>query len=227
MTKNLLTSALFAGVAAGLVAAALQFGFVIPALLEGELYESGQRVHFAADGAPQGERGGPGLGTDYARHAMTAGFNLVAYTGFGLILVALMALADRRGIAVSPRAGLVWGLAGFVAVQLAPAFGLPPELPGTPAADLGARQAWWLGTAAASAAGLGLIAFARGLLPVAGVLLLALPHLIGAPQPERYSGVAPPELSAHFVSLSLGASAAAWAVLGLLCAWFWTRSRDA
>ena len=219
MTKNLLTSALFAGVAAGLVAAALQFGFVIPALLEGELYESGQRVHFAADGAPQGERGGPGLGTDYARHAMTAGFNLVAYTGFGLILVALMALADRRGIAVSPRAGLVWGLAGFVAVQLAPAFGLPPELPGTPAADLGARQAWWLGTAAASAAGLGLIAFARGLLPVAGVLLLALPHRIGAPPPDRYSGVAPLDLDTIVD--------AAAALLALLRAWFWTRGRDA
>ena len=40
MTKNLLTSAVLAGVAAGLIAALLQLTFVIPHLMEGELYEN-------------------------------------------------------------------------------------------------------------------------------------------------------------------------------------------
>ncbi len=46
MNQKLLTSAVFAGVAAGLIAALLQFVFVIPALLEGELFETGARVHW-------------------------------------------------------------------------------------------------------------------------------------------------------------------------------------
>ena len=53
MTRNLLASAVFAGVAAGLLAALVQFVFVIPTLLEGELYETGARVHFAENGTPQ------------------------------------------------------------------------------------------------------------------------------------------------------------------------------
>ena len=49
MAKNLFVSAICAGIAAGLLASVLQFTFVIPLLLEGELYETGARVHFGAD----------------------------------------------------------------------------------------------------------------------------------------------------------------------------------
>jgi cobalt transporter subunit CbtA len=224
MTRNLLTSALFAGVVTGLIAALLQFAYVIPALLEGELYESGARVHFASQGVAQSERGSPGLGGDLGRHVMTLGFNMITYVGFALILLALMALAERPGTPVTPRAGLIWGLAGFFAVQLAPAIGLPPELPGTPAADLAARQAWWLGTVLASGAGIGLIAFARGWLALLGIALIAAPQIVGAPHPADYTGTAPPELAAQFVSLSLGAAAISWAALGYLSAWFWARA---
>ncbi|MCG6904621.1 MAG: CbtA family protein [Rhodobacter sp.] len=227
MTRNLLTSAIFAGLAAGVLAAALQFVFVIPVLLEGELYESGQRVHFATDGSPQSDRGAPGIGNDFARHTMTLGFDLVTYTGYGLILMGLMALGERNGIAISARAGLVWGLAGFIAVQLAPALGQPPDLPGTPAGAVGPRQAWWAATILCSAVGLALLAFARSWLAAIGVVLLALPHLIGAPQLDTYWGVAPPELSAEFATLSLGAAAAGWTALGFFCGLFWERARDA
>ena len=59
------------------------------------------------------------------------------------------------------REGLLWGLGGFAVFMLAPSLGLPPELPGMPAAELGPRQVWWLLTAAATAAGLALLAFRR------------------------------------------------------------------
>jgi predicted cobalt transporter CbtA len=49
MVKNLFVSAICAGIAAGLLASVLQFTFVIPVLLEGELYETGARVHFSTD----------------------------------------------------------------------------------------------------------------------------------------------------------------------------------
>lgn len=224
MSKNLLTSAVFAGVAAGLIAALLQFMFVIPALLEGELFETGARIHFGADGSPQSERGAPALGGDFTRHAMTVGFNVVTYVGFAFLMLAAMAFAELRGLAtITPKQGIVWGLAGFVAIQLAPAIGLPPVLPGTIGAEVDARQAWWLGTIVASVVGLWIVAFTRGPLALAGVGLLAVPHLIGAPQLDTFWGVAPPELAAQFVTYSLGSAAAGWTALGFLAAWFWTR----
>jgi len=224
MTKHLLTSALIAGLAAGLLAALLQFAFVVPSILEGELYESGARVHFA-DGVIQSERAAPGLGDDLGRHLMTVAFDVVTYIGYGLILAGLMSMAILRGLTLSARSGLIWGFAGFIAVQLAPAIGLPPELPGTIAADLVARQIWWFATVLATAGGLGLIAFGRGILPLGGIALILAPQLIGAPQPPAYYGVAPPELAAHFATLSLGTAAAGWSILGFAVAYFLSRDQ--
>lgn len=224
MTKHLVSSAIFAGLVAGLCAALLQLLFTTPLLLEGELFETGARIHFAGSGAaPQSEAGGVSLAGQPMRHMLTATMDLVTYTGFALLMVAGFALAERRGIRVTPRAGLVWGLAGFLAIQLAPAVGLPPELPGTTAADLVARQFWWAATAAASVAGLALIAFGdlpKGLI---GAALILLPQMVGAPHLNTYFGIAPPELSAQFATASLGVAAASWAILGLVAAYFWSR----
>lgn len=214
MTKNLFVSAICAGIAAGLLASALQFKFVIPVLLEGELYETGARVHFGTDGSPQSDRGTPPLAGDWLRHSMTVAFNIVTYTGYGLLLAAMISFASLKGITTTAKQGLIWGLCGYIAVQLAPAISLPPELPGTIAAEVGQRQLWWISTILASAAGLGLIAFGHSYLPLAGVVLMAIPHLLGAPHLDTFFGVAPPELAAEFATLSLGAAAAGWVLLG-------------
>ena len=66
--------------------------------------------------------------------------------------------------------------------------------------------------------GLGLIAFGRSYLPVAGIILMAIPHLLGAPHLDTFFGVAPPELAAEFAALSLGAAAAGWVMLGYVVA---------
>lgn len=227
MLKHMLTGGTIAGAVAGLVAAALQFVFVIPLILEAELYETGARVHFGA-GAPQSPAGAPPLGTDWARHFLTIGFDVVAYTAFGLMLTALIAYAAMRGVRITARQGLVWGIAGFIAIQLAPAIGLPPELPGTINADINARQIWWALTVLSSAGGLGLLAFGRGL-PVilAGATLLIAPQVIGAPKLDTYFGVVPPELSAEFAVRSLAVAAAGWSLLGFVAAWLWGRGADA
>lgn len=216
MLKNLLTGALVAGVAAGLVSAALQFSFVIPLILEGELYETGARIHFGA-GSPQSPAGTPGLGTDWGRHLMTVTFDVISYTAYALILTGLMALAMRQGHAVGARRGAVWGLAGFLAVQLAPAVGLPPELPGTIAGEVGPRQAWWSFAILSTAGALWLFAFVPKVWAVAvGVVLVLLPHIIGAPHLDTYFGVAAPELAAEFATRSLGFAAIGWTVLGTI-----------
>ena len=127
MLKKLLTGALIAGVASGVIAAALQFAFVIPYILEGELYETGARVHFGA-GSPQSPSGAPGLGNDWSRHLMTVTFDVVSYTAYALILLAAMSLGEERGAVIDGRWGILWGVAGFVAFHLAPGFSLAPEV---------------------------------------------------------------------------------------------------
>jgi len=103
-----------------------------------------------------------------------------------------------------------------------------PELPGTAAADLGQRQSWWIGTAAATGLGLALLVFARHwLFKVIGVVLLAVPHVIGAPQPDVHQSLAPEALETQFKIASWVTNAAFWLALGLLSAWLYRRSSHA
>lgn len=227
MLKNILTSAVFAGASVGVIAALLQFWLVTPALMEGELFETGARVHFSTDGTTQSEAGHGSIWEEPSRHFMTIGFNIVTFTGFAFLLVAGFALADRAGHAVTEKQGFVWGLAAFLALQLAPAIGLPPELPGTPAAEVGLRQVWWIATVLCTAVGLSLIAFGANFVALGtGLVLILLPHIVGAPHLDTYFGVAPPELSAHFVGLSLGTAALSWALLGFIAATLWVRAQE-
>ena len=222
MFTRILVSGLFAGFAAGLIAALLQLVFVQPVLLHAELYEGGQLTHFGAAKAAGAQTAIGGI--DLVRDGLSVLFTTLIYTGYSLILVAAMALAEDRGIRITVRQGLLWGVAGFAAVQFAPAVGLPPELPGSAAAEMGLRQVWWFGTVGATAAGLALIAFGKGWTSrgIAAVLILA-PHVIGAPHPETFSGPVPPELAGMFAGRALGVGLVAWVLLGLFAAWFWIR----
>ena len=84
-----------------------------------------------------------------------------------------------------------------------------------PAADLLSRQVWWVGTIAATAAGIGLFSLREeAWTKIAAVVLIAFPHLIGAPEPlSQVSGV-PPALSAAFAANSLAAAAIFWCAIG-------------
>jgi hypothetical protein len=145
--------------------------------------------------------------------------------GFGLILVACLALYGRP---IDRSQGVCWGLAGFAVFTLAPALGLPPEAPGGMTADLADRQAWWIFAGAAAACGLGLLRFGKAWpWRLVGIGALILPHLVGAPTPERFGGGAPPELTARFAATSIAVSAIFWALLGWLTAVFYERSQNA
>ena len=232
MFRRLLTIALVAGLASGLLVTALQMSQVWPLILAAETFEGAEptQAHHhgagsadAATHAAHIEAWAPEDGAE--RMAYTLLFNLVAGFGFALLINAGLALARASGRDVDPLSGLLWGLAGFVAFALAPALGLPPELPGMPAADLLARQIWWLATVLASLAGIALIVLPRrAFLALLGVGLLVLPHVVGAPHadPAEISKV-PPALAAHFVAASLVSAAVFWATLGTLSGWLQRR----
>ncbi|MDF1790568.1 MAG: CbtA family protein [Thalassobaculaceae bacterium] len=222
MFSRILTSALLAGAGAGLIAAFLQLWFLQPVLLHAELYEQGRLVHFGAASAVPAHLDLGGL--DPLRDGLTLFFTLLIYAGYALLLVALMSLAEQRGVAITARSGLVWGLAGFAVLHLAPGFSLAPEVPGVAAAAVGPRQIWWFVTVFAAGGAAWLIAFggswrAWG----AAVLLLLAPHVVGAPEPDHFAGTAPPELAALFAARSYGVAMAGWVLLGVLAGYFWSR----
>jgi cobalt transporter subunit CbtA len=217
MFFRVFASAVIAGLLAGLVLTGLQLAVTSPLILTAETFETvtpppagGDHQHDAEE-AIEGPK----------RMLFTGIATVSTGVGFALLLVAAMAL---RGRGVDARTGLLWGAAGFAVFALAPGFGLPPELPGSVAAELAPRQAWWLATAAATAIGLWGIAFTRHwALVVGGIVLIALPHLVGAPHPPEGVGRVPPELAAHFTAASLGLAAVFWLLLGAIAGGLFNR----
>lgn len=222
MFTRIITSALLAGAGAGFIVSLLQLGFVQPVLLHAELYETGQLVHFGSASVISAHQDLGGF--DALRDGLSIAFTIAIYCGYALILVAAMALATERGKVINARNGMVWGIAGFIAVHLAPGFTLAPEVPGVAAADVYARQIWWFATVAAAAVSMWLIGFGKGWLAwsIAAALLLA-PHIIGAPEPDTFTGPVPTEIGALFASRALGVGLAAWVLVGLFAGYFWNR----
>jgi cobalt transporter subunit CbtA len=148
------------------------------------------------------------------RHSLTAAANILTAIGFSLLLAGIYAL---RGGAVNWHEGLLWGLGGFVVFTVAPSLGLPPELPGVPAASLEVRQVWWIATSAATASGLGLIFLRRSAwAAILGFCLIVLPHLFGAPELADAHTEVPDALSHRFVVAVTITSLLFWALLGCL-----------
>ncbi len=218
--RHLLLTALVAAFIAGVTVFAVQSAKVVPLIIAAEAYEEAAPTPAEPAGhAHTSEAWEPAEG--FERQAYTALADLLVAFGFALVLTGLFALRGRR---VDARQGLLWGLAGFAVFAGAPALGLPPELPGSQAAELGLRQFWWFGTVLATGAGLALLVLQSRVLPrAAGVVMMALPHLVGAPHPHEAAGTAPPELVAQFIVASLITSAVFWVVLGSSAGWLYGR----
>lgn len=225
--KHMLSSALIAGFVAGLLCAVLQYFLVEPDILLAERYETGELTHFSVTGeatatesAGQTHDTAASAESSAKRQALTVLFSVLTWCGYALLLLGGIRLAEQTGSTIGPAQALLWGLAGFLTFQMMPALGLAPELPGTPAADLNARQVWWAATAIATAAGLWFIAYGSAVWQrIAGAGVLAAPHIWGAPKVAGYGGIVPPELAAAFASHSLGVFLITWLVLaGVLVA---------
>lgn len=217
MFARILTSGLIAGASAGFLAALLQLAFVQTVLLQAELFESG-----ALSFNPGMDWPAVPFSFEPQRDGLSILFTMLIYAGYGLILVALMSLAEERHALVTARTGILWGIAGFVTVHLAPGFSLAPEVPGASAADVSARQIWWFAAVIASGLALWLIAFGKSwVVWGAAVILLLAPHIVGAPQPNTLAGPVPPEIAALFAARAFGVGLAAWALLGLVAGALW------
>jgi cobalt transporter subunit CbtA len=233
MLMRILATGLMAGVLSGGIVAGLQYVTTTPLILKAEVYEKTGAGHDHGKGAAAPAHSHDGAATaseadewepeeGLQRTAFATLATVSAGVGFAFILLALI-LAS--GVTPTARTGLAWAAAAFAATGLAPALGLPPELPGSASAELIGRQLWWAGTVAATGIGLWLIARASNAPLVGiGIALIVLPHVIGAPHPHVLKSEVPAEIAGHFTASSLVVQAVLWALVGAIAGWLWQRT---
>jgi cobalt transporter subunit CbtA len=230
MFRNIVISAFGAGLAVCVAISLVQAFTTAPLILHAEEFEGAAALHdhpsavagettSAAAPTHEAEEWAPANGVERVFFTVLA--NFVVGVAVALMILAAMML---KGEPIDLWRGLLWGLGGFVAVSLLPSLGLPPELPGTPAAEIFSRQVWWLGTAAASAVGIALLVFGRGWpWQLGGFVLLVAPHLIGAPEPPSHEVSYPRALAGEFVVASMVVSALLWTLAGAAGGWLHQR----
>lgn len=240
MIRRVLLAAIMAGLAAGVVMGVIQHVRLTPLILHAEQFETtdGHGHDSGSAGAgvvplpaqdvenePQHDASAWAPKDGWERTLYTTLTAMLSSAGFALLLTGVSFLV---AIPVTRGNGLLWGLCGFLAVSLAPAIGLPPELPGMPAAGLVARQAWWIGTIFCTGLAIWLVVAGTHRLSLWGATALALlPHVLGAPRPLPESSALPATLAAEFATSSLGANLVMWLLIGLFLAIALTRLEEA
>ncbi|HEV7277312.1 MAG TPA: CbtA family protein [Devosiaceae bacterium] len=225
MFRNLFAAAVVAALCAGLLFTLIQQVRLTPLIIAAESFEGAPEAHtHAAEAVPHTHEDGtvahshgddewmPQDGIERTGYTVLA--NVLAAAGYALVIGAVALLA---GLPINGKTGFLWGIGGYAAFSLAPAFGLPPGLPGMAVADTLARQVWWW--SAAIATGAGLLAVARWRTSWAvglAAVLIALPHVIGAPQPPDEATAVPANLAVGFAAAVLFANAAMWVALGVV-----------
>jgi cobalt transporter subunit CbtA len=217
--RETVLAAIVAGLIAALVFTVVQSVWVTPLILQGETYEDAAEAasaHHEAE-SPSAEahhdenEWKPQDG--WQRTLFTFGANLLMGVGYSFVLVALYLLWREPKNTLG---GALYGLAGFIVFFAAPGLGLPPELPGTAAAELSMRQQWWAMTAVATAAGLFLFfSQRRWWVRILAVAIIVAPHLVPAPQPAVEASLAPAELQSQFRLATTVCNALFWLSLGL------------
>jgi len=207
--QRLFFLALAAGVISGVFASALNIVINVPMILEAEVFEHTSE-HMTAGGQAPHEHG---EGTASGRNLLTVTAMILAFAGYAFLVTVV---AEVSGGLKSWWSGLLWGAGGFLAVGFVPALGLPPELPGMPAADLVQRQLWWLSCAACTAGALLLIARdQRAPAYLLSALLLAAPFLFGAPVAPDTESLVPDDLHRLFVLGTLSTGFLSWLAMGV------------
>ena len=229
MLGRTIATALAAGIIAGILISFIHLMTTIPLILEAESFEATPVTEGHSHGdasasaahSHDGDAWAPEEGLE--RFTFTLFSNVIAGVGFSLLLAAAILM---RGKQIDLKSGVMWGLAGFAAFSLLPSIGLPPELPGTDGGPVDQRQVWWLLTVTVSATGIALIVFGQNrVFKGLGVILILLPHVVGAPHPEIANGLAPASLAAKFTIITIVSSAIFWILIGGLSGWLSARFR--
>jgi cobalt transporter subunit CbtA len=247
--SRIIYSSIVIGLVAGMLLTSLQIAGLKQIIVEAERFEAsaveapaghGNSAH-EHSGHEHSDDGHADAGYIYDIWALTQGLERAAYSflanalasaGFAAIMLALMNQFQlARKDEISWGQGSLWGLAGFATLFLAPAIGLPPEIPGAVSAALEHRQLWWALAVFSVAIGLGIFAFAGVRFKALGVLFLMIPYIVGAPQVDlpMFQHADPSvtqaliNLHQQFVVISTVVNLIFWLSLGLCCRFAFNR----
>ena len=227
--RRIIYYALLVGLLSGLVVTVVQFWQVVPIIYSAEVFEN----NALPEDSHEGHKHSAGSWTpEYGleRTAYTFLSNILTATGFAMLILAAMMVTrkSKAGAKFDWRYGLGWSMAGYVVFFLAPALGLPPEIPLATLAPVETRQLWWLLTVACTSAAIAGLVFGKAPWRWIAPLLLVMPYLIMTPPHEAVGMFAnqPPDvatelerLAKQFISATAITNAILWLVLGLTSAW--------
>jgi cobalt transporter subunit CbtA len=233
--RNLVFSALFVGLISGGLSTAVQFFQVIPIIISAEAFEGEPAPATTSEKTEHNqashehatkEEWGPEDGLE--RTAYTLLTNILTAIGFALLILTAIVASQKPddNSKLNWRHGILWGLSGYVIFFVAPALGLPPEIPGTTAAPLETRQIWWIFAVICTAVGIGGVMFVKQPWRWALLGLLVIPHLVGAPHITEMFADKPPAVAAEltvltqqFIIATAISTATLWIALGITSVW--------
>jgi cobalt transporter subunit CbtA len=216
--RKLIVVVFLTGVLAGLLLFVIQRFTIFPLIAKAEIYESADEPRLGGTHHDDQEWR-PADGVE--RTLLTAVTTMLSGIAFSALLFSAAAF---KLASLDLRKGAMWGLGAFVCVDLAPAWGLPPQPPGVAVADLFARQTWWVATVISTAIALWLVFGRRKSVTfrLVGIAAFVLPHAIGAPVAVGHSSV-PAELIHRFILLSILTMGVFWLSLGSIGGWLYHR----
>ena len=207
----------------------IQIFLVNPVIYSAEVYETEEAFTLALSDQYDHEHSHRQWAPEHGleRKQFTLVSSIFAGIGFAAVMLAIMnqiQLSLNRSF--NWLKGVLWGLAGFLSVFVAPAIGVPPEIPGMQTALIEHRQICWVLTVFSVAIGLALIAFTPLKLKAVGLLFLALPYLFIVPKFEGalFQHEDPAVVKAlqlihiQFVTYSGIANLIFWVAMGVACA---------
>lgn len=228
MLGKIILATIIAGLLAGFVMAGIQYVRLTPLILAAEVYESPETEAIAEASKPCVETM-PGMKMcsdeghehnadawqpedGWQRTLSTSTASLLSGAGFAVLMVGISMLLN---IPITKQNGLIWGVCGFIAVSLAPASGLSPELPGMLAADLHFRQIWWVATIFLTGLAIYFWLFARDYWwRIAAIIFAIVPQFFVPINEVESKSNLPASLAAEFASSSLAANFIMWLAIG-------------
>ncbi len=219
--RSTFIASLVIGTLAGLVLSLAQFFLINPIIFQAESFEVAGHDHGSHDHSAEAWAPADGI----ERSGYTAVANIFAGIGFTAVLLAIISQCQALHLThLTAVKGLLWGMGGFSVFFIAPAIGVPPEIPGIEAAPIEHRQLWWAATVLLVGLGLLVVAFANWPMKPIGLVLLALPYSIYIPHasgpafahPDPDAVAALTELHQQFIVMSGLGNIVFWLVIGLL-----------
>ena len=226
MFRSMVITALGVALVAGLVLSAVQALHVSPIIYAAEVFEiAGPEVATVPNDGHSHSHNDQAwsLGDGFERVGFTALSNFLSAFGFTIILLACMFMArDKAQLNISWFRGVVWGLAGYLTFFVVPTLGLSPEIPSMEAPPLEGRQSWWVLAVVTTGLAIFSLVFLPGIAKVAVMVFIAVPWIVGAPQPELHGFLHPDAqavttlegLQTQFVYATAIANGLFWITLG-------------